>query len=240
MRSLPSRRPDWLTARPYAHRGLHGGDVVENSRSAFAAAISAGHGIELDVQASRCGAAFVFHDERLDRLTDERGPVAGRDAAALRQVRLKGSAETIPSLEEVLALVAGRAPVLIEVKARGARRGALCESVAASLDRYAGPAAAMSFDPGVGAWFARHRPEVVRGLVVSAQGKGRARGWAERAWSVWRAGPDFIACDIRDLPSTFAAGQRARGRAILTWTCRSAGERERAARWADQIIYEGA
>ena len=240
MRSLPSRRPDWLTARPFAHRGRHGGGVAENSRAAFEAAVAAGHGIELDVQASRCGAAFVFHDDRLDRLTGESGPVAGRDADELRRIRLNGSEETIPPLDEILALVAGRAPVLIEVKPSRASRRALCENVAASLDLYSGPAAAMSFDPGVGAWFERHRPEVVRGLVVSAQDKTRARGWAERAWSAWRARPDFIACDVRDLPSAFADRQRALGRPILTWTCRSEEERARAARWADQIIYETA
>lgn len=240
MRSLPSRRPDWLTARPYAHRGLHGGGVLENSRAAFQAAIAAGHGIELDVQASRCGTAFVFHDDGLDRLSGESGPVGDRDDAELRQIRLEGSSETIPPLDEILVLVAGRVPVLIEVKARGSARRALCESVAASLDKYSGPAAAMSFDPRVGAWFAGHRPHLVRGLVVSAQSKGRVRGKAERAWSVWRARPDFIACDISDLPSAFAARQRALGRAILTWTCRSEEERARAERWADQIIYETA
>ena len=85
MRSSPSGRPDtgWLTAQPYAHRGLHGPGVPENSRAAFAAAVARGHGIELDVQASRWGVPFVFHDETLDRLTDEHGPLAERHWASI-------------------------------------------------------------------------------------------------------------------------------------------------------------
>jgi glycerophosphoryl diester phosphodiesterase len=229
---------DWLTAQPYAHRGLHSSGAPENSRAAFAAAIARGHGIELDVQASRGGFPFVFHDETLDRLTDEHGPVGAREAEDVERIRLKGSSETIPSLDDVLQLVAGRVPILIEVKARGPAWHRLCYGVAGSLLRYSGPAAVMSFDPRVGAWFARHHPATVRGLVVTAQGKARSRGWAERLYSVWRATPQFVASDIRDLPSRFAARLRARGMPVLTWTCRGEGDRATAALYADQIIYE--
>jgi glycerophosphoryl diester phosphodiesterase len=242
MRSSPSGRPDagWLTAQPYAHRGLHGPGAPENSRAAFAAAIARGHGIELDVQASLSGSAFVFHDEGLDRLTGESGPLAARGAEELERIRLTGSDETIPTLDDVLDLVGGRMPVLIEVKARGRASRRLCSSVATSLCRYGGPAAVMSFDPRVGGWFARHFPQFVRGLVVTEQGKGRARGRLERAYSLWRARPDFLAYDIRDLPSPFSVRQRARGLPVLTWTCRGAADRAKAALHADQIIYETA
>jgi glycerophosphoryl diester phosphodiesterase len=106
-----------LVATPFAHRGLHGGDIPENSRAAFAAAIDEGHGIELDVVASRDGEAIVFHDYELDRLADQTGPVAERSAAELRQIRLAGGDETIPTLADALQLIAGRGPLLIEVKA---------------------------------------------------------------------------------------------------------------------------
>lgn len=240
MRSSPFSllEADWLTAQPYAHRGLHGADAPENSRAAFAAAMTRGHGIELDVQASRWGLPFVFHDETLDRLTEEHGPLVEREADELASIRLRGGGETIPTLAEMLELVDRRVPVLIEVKAHGAAWHQLCYGVAASLESYSGAAAVMSFDPRVGAWFARHHPRIARGLVVTAQGKGRARGWAERLYSVWRARPHFIACDIRDLPSRFAARLRSSGMPVLTWTCRSDADRAKAALYADQIIYE--
>jgi glycerophosphoryl diester phosphodiesterase len=95
----------------------------------------------------------------------------------------------------------------------------------------------MSFNPEIGHWFARHAPEVLRGLVVTEAGKSW-RGWLSRRFALWRARPDFLAYDIRDLPSRFAAAQRAKGLPTLTWTCRSDTDRMRAALHADQIIYE--
>lgn len=226
-----------LTDLPFAHRGLHGGGLVENSRSAFEAAIALGHGIELDVQASGDGAAMVFHDYELDRLTEENGPLAARDAAELRTVRLKGSDDHISTLADILALIAGRVPLLVEVKAKSVQVDTLCASVRTALAGYRGIAAVMSFNPAVGRWFARFAPEVIRGLVVTENGRGD-RGVLARHLALWRARPDFLAYDLRDLPSPFAAAQRARGLPVVTWTCRGAAARERAAVHADQIIYE--
>jgi glycerophosphoryl diester phosphodiesterase len=231
-------RAGWLTARPYAHRGLHGPDLLENSRAAFEAAIAAGFGIELDVQASRDGRAMVFHDYDLPRLTGEHGALAARTSAELRRIELKGLAETIPLLEEVLALVAGRAPLLIEVKSPDRRIVSLCRAVLKALEAYEGQAAIMSFNPGVSRWFFTHAPHVVRGLVVTEHDKGGARGRIERRLSLWRARPDFLAYDIRDLPSRFAAAARARGIPILTWTVRNRRDEEAASVYADQIIHE--
>jgi glycerophosphoryl diester phosphodiesterase len=239
MRSSPSRQAELrrLIARRFAHRGLHGPDRIENSRAAFAAAIAAGHGIELDVQASRDGEAMVFHDARLERLTGEAGPVAARPAAALARIPLNGSDETIPTLGEVLALVAGRAPLLIELKAPGLRAAPLCRSVARALADYDGPAAVMSFNPLAVRWFARHAPDRLRGLVVT-EGKRPRKGLARRLGALALARPDFLAWDVRDLPSRLAAALRARGRPLLTWTCRDARTRAAAAAHADQMIYE--
>ncbi|MBN2759546.1 MAG: hypothetical protein JXQ79_03520, partial [Rhodobacteraceae bacterium] len=97
--------PDIFLARPIAHRALHGGAGPENSRAAIAAAISAGYGIEIDLQASRDGVAMVFHDDHLDRLTRAKGLVAARTRAELTRLRLRGTSERIPTLREVLALV---------------------------------------------------------------------------------------------------------------------------------------
>jgi glycerophosphoryl diester phosphodiesterase len=227
-----------LVATPFAHRGLHGGDIPENSRAAFAAAIGEGHGIELDVVASRDGEAIVFHDYDLARLTEQQGPVAERSSAELRRIGLSGSQETIPSLSEALQLIAGRVPLLIEVKAPERQVAPLCLAVLRALDGYRGAVGVMSFNPGVAHWFGRHGERVPRGLVVTEQGKGRIRGRLERRLALWRARPDFLAYDIRDLPSLMSMRARARGLPVLTWTCRGREDRERAADHADQIIYE--
>ena len=232
----------FLTRAPFAHRGLHGPSAVENGRTAFEAAIAAGHGVETDVQVSKDGVAMVFHDYELDRLTEASGPVAGLKAKKLSKVRFKSGGETIPTLAEMLDLVAGRAPVLIEVKAKNRKVKKLCRSVAEALSGYAGEAAVMSFNPEVGHWFAANAPHVVRGLVVTEQGEDtlaeRLKGAMTRSLSVFRSRPHFLAYDIRDLPSTFAESVRARGLPVLTWTVRSEEDRAVAAEAADQIIYE--
>jgi glycerophosphoryl diester phosphodiesterase len=228
-----------LIAKPFAHRGLHGPGVLENSRAAFEAAIAAGHGIELDVQVTRDGHAMVIHDYDLDRLTEGVGRVCGMVAAELERIRLRDGRETIPTLPQVLTLIAGRAPLLIEVKSPGRRVDALSGAVAGALVGYDGPVAVMSFNPEIGRWFARNAPEVLRGLVVTEAGR-RWRGTPTRRLALWRSRADFLAYDIRDLPSRFAARQRGKGLPVLTWTCRSDAERARAALHADQIIYEHA
>ncbi|HEY0043274.1 MAG TPA: glycerophosphodiester phosphodiesterase family protein [Allosphingosinicella sp.] len=240
MRWSLSAQPDLerLGALPFAHRGLHGGGVVENSRAAFAAAIAAGHGIELDVQASRDGEAMVLHDYKLERLTRETGDVASRSAAQLGVIRLSGTDETIPTLREILQQIAGRVPLLIEVKAPDRSVTRLCMAVYRSLEGYRGPVGIMSFNPEVPRWFAAHAPRVLRGLVVTENGKRGLRGRLERAFALWRSRAQFLAYDIRDLPSRFAKARRKRGMPVFTWTVRSDADHDRAALHADQIIFE--
>ncbi|MBA3675966.1 MAG: glycerophosphodiester phosphodiesterase [Sphingosinicella sp.] len=244
MRSSPSSRSDtpsspaWLTASPYAHRGLHGPGRLENSRAAFEAAIAAGFGIELDVQMSRDGRAIVIHDASLGRLTEAEGRVVDKDWSDLRRIRLENSEETVPDLEEVLTLIGGRCALLIEVKAPRGKTSALCRDIEDRLRRYSGQAAIMSFNPEVGRWFAINAPHIVRGLVVTEKDKGRIRGRIERHLSLWRSGTDFLAYDIRDLPSPFAAATRARGLPLVTWTISNRRDEEAASAYADQMIHE--
>lgn len=194
--------------------------------------MAAGHGIELDVQAIEIGWPVVFHDETLDRLTDQHGPVEVLEVEALGSIRLRGTDETIPTLQEILSLIAGRAPLLIEIKSRNLAYHQLCYHVASALHDYRGPVAVMSFNPRVGHWFARHYPVVLRGLVVTENGKP-SRGRVKRRLARWWSRADFLAYDIRDLPSPSA-----KGLPVLTWTVRSQDDRARAAQHADQIIYE--
>jgi glycerophosphoryl diester phosphodiesterase len=232
-------RVRWLRGVTYAHRGLHGAGRAENSPDAFAAAIAAGLGIECDVQRTLDGRAVVFHDWELDRLTGEDGPVARRSVAELTRIELRGTEETIPTLRDLLKLIGGRVPLLIELKSRKERPvSPLCRAVLRDLEGYRGPHAVMSFDPRVGRWFAGHSPGTVRGLVVS-EANARTLGAAmKRRLTLWRAKPDFLAYDVRDLPSRFAAAQRARGLPVLTWTVVSSALRQRAMIHADGWIAE--
>lgn len=235
-------RVAFLRARPFAHRGLHGPGIIENSRAAFSAAIAGGYGIELDVQASREGEAFVFHDDHLERLAHGAGRLGGMRGVDLEKIRLKGCDETIPRLSEVLDLVAGRAPILIEIKLDTGPVGVLCLAVRRALEGYNGPVAVMSFHPDVGRWFHEHAARIVRGMVITEQDASalpdRGRQAVARRLGLWRAKPDFLAYDVRDFPSRFAAAQRKRGLPVLTWTVRTPEQEAVAARHADEIIFE--
>lgn len=240
-------RVQFLGTQAFAHRGLHSKTLLENSRAAFQAAIERGLGIELDIQPAAGGEPFVFHDSSLDRLTDETGRFAARTAAELSQIKLKGMNETIPRLAEILRLVAGRVPILIEVKTNATSPqtvGTLAMAVRREMEGYRGQVGVMSFNPHVGAWFAEHAPRVARGLVVTEEKDGR--GWSRikgrlaRHIALWRAKPVFLAYDIRDLPSSFAASQRKRGLKLLTWTVRTAEQERTALECADEIIFEQA
>lgn len=231
-------RVAFLRAQPFAHRGLHGNGVVENSRTAFDAAIRAGHGMECDVQVSSDGVPFVFHDDTLDRLTAEQGPVRSRSADMLDRVLLKGTEESPPRLSTLLEQIGGRAPLLVEIKAPGRHIIPLCFAVRRALEGYRGKVAVMSFNPLVSAWFAAQAPHIVRGLVVSEEDKSGSKGRIERMLSLWRARPEFLAYDVRDLPSIFADRARRRGLPVLTWTVQDAAQEQAALRHADQIIYE--
>lgn len=231
----------WLRGVTYAHRGLHGAGVPENSPAAFAAAIGHGYGIECDVQRSSDGQAMVFHDWTLERLTGEDGAVIERSAPQLGKIVLKGGSDTIPTLRQLLDQIAGRVPLLVEVKSkRDLRVAPLCLAVRRVLEGYRGPVAVMSFDPRVSRWFHRYSPRIVHGLVITEDGKRTVLAQAKRHWSLWLGKPQFLAYDVRDLPSRFASAQRKRGLPVLTWTVRDAELASRAAAHADAPIAEGA
>ena len=234
-------RVGWVRQATYAHRGLHGEGRVENSPSAFAAAIERGLGIECDVQRSRDGEAMVFHDWDLDRLTGKNGAIKARDAADIERIVLSNTDETIPSLSDLLTRIGGKVPLLIEIKSRrDVRFAPLCFAVRRALEGYRGPVAVMSFDPRAVRWFARQAPHIVRGLVVTEEGRRTLSGRLRRHLTLWQARAEFLAYDIRDLPSRFASAQRNRGLPLLTWTVRSTELAERARGCGAAPIAEGA
>ena len=236
-------RVAWLGQWRYAHRGLHGAGVPENSPAAFAAAIERGMAIECDIQRSADGQAMVFHDDELDRLTGLSGPVAQHSAEALGKIVLTGGNDTIPSLRQLLDQVDGKVPLLIEIKSgreAGRRVGSTCLAVRRALEGYTGRHAIMSFDPRVVRWFAEHSALTLRGLVVTEEDDKTLQGRLRRHLWLWHARPHFLAYDVRDLPSRFAQAQRQRGLPLLTWTVRSPELAARAAAHADAPIAEGA
>jgi glycerophosphoryl diester phosphodiesterase len=237
----PPGRVDWIRGARFAHRGLHGVNAPENSPTAFALAIERGLGIECDVQRSSEDLPVVFHDWELDRLTAETGPVRARPLEELRRIRLGGSTGTIATLPDLLGEVGGRVPLLIEVKSkRELRVATLCRAIRGALEGYRGPVGVMSFDPRVSRWFARCAPHIARGLVVTEENARTLSGRIRRHLALWHAAPDFLAYDVRDLPSSFAAAQRRRGLPVATWTVRTPDLLARARAHADAPIAEGA
>ena len=239
--------PDWLTARPIAHRGLHdsASGVIENTASAFAAAIAGNYAIETDLQLSGDGEAMVHHDDVLGRLTDGAGRLDAMPAADLKRVAFKATADRMLTLGELCALVAGRATLLLELKSRFDGDARLPRRVAAVLQDYRGPVAAMSFDPGPVAALRDLAPGLLRGLVAMRQEQPREANFstgsgARFVLQALSARLGFLAYRVQDLPSALPGFARnVLGLPLLTWTVRTPEDRRRAAQHADQIIFEG-
>jgi glycerophosphoryl diester phosphodiesterase len=241
---------DWLTARPVAHRGLHdaASGVIENTASAFRAAIEGGFAIETDLQLSGDGEAMVHHDFALGRLTLGSRQLGAMTAAGLKEVPFRDTTDRMLTFGEMCELVAGRTPMLVELKSRFAGDRRLVERTAQVLKGYAGPVAVMSFDPDFVQALRELAPAITRGIVAE-------RHYVHQEWQdfsaakrrnlafllhAFRSRPHFVAYQVKDLPSPapFIA-RRLFGRPLLTWTVRNEEDRTRAGRWADQMIFEG-
>jgi glycerophosphoryl diester phosphodiesterase len=249
--SFEINAPSWLTARPIAHRGLHDAakGVIENSLSAARRAIEKSYAIECDVQLSKDGEAIVFHDETLARLIGAAGSIGTLDAAKIMRLAYQGANEGIPTLTDFLAAIGGRVPVIVELKSRFDGDPRLASRVAEIIAGYAGPLALKSFDPQV-LWslrgFGTDRP-----LGLVAQADYTAEDWPELDEAARRnlaaltdfprAKPDFLSWHVGDLPHAVPLLCRASlGMKVMVWTVRSAEDQALAAKWADQIIFEGA
>lgn len=232
--------PGWLTEWEFAHRGLHREGVPENSLAAAEGAIARGMGIECDIQRSADDHAMVFHDWDLARLTGEAGDTEHRTAEALEELRLLGTDQHPVRLAHFLEVVAGRVPLLVEIKSKpGYDVEWTCSSVAWLLDSYRGDVAVMSFDPRVPEWFADQASRITRGVVGTDSLENGFEGVWRTPEALAAAQPDFLAIDVRDLTRSEAAAWRAAGRPLLTWTVRSAETRATGLAHADALIAEG-
>src|SRR3954449_2158270 len=171
------RAPDWLTARPVAHRGLHdaGRGIIENMPGAVQAAVAGNFAIECDIQLTSDGEAMVHHDDELGRLTEGSGALLGKTAAELKAVKFKNTAERMMTLGDLCALVAGRVPLVIEVKSHFNGDRKLVKRMAEVLASYSGPAVGMSFDPDQVLALREIMPHLARGIVAE-------RNYEEAEW----------------------------------------------------------
>lgn len=234
---------DWLRNHPIAHRGLHdaAGGRPENSLPAFEAAARAGYAIELDVRLTRDREVVVFHDDRLQRLTGDPGAVAQRTLAELGHLRLQGGPSVIPTLTQVLDLLDGAVPLLIEIKNTDAP-GPLEEHLLATLEGYHGEVAVQSFNPLSLAWFAEHAPAIVRGQL---SGSFAGSDLDEALCVLLRdlqfnemTRPAFVAYELAALPYPAATAARDAGLPLIAWTVRTPADLEKARAVADNIIFE--
>ncbi|HET9716772.1 MAG TPA: glycerophosphodiester phosphodiesterase family protein [Pseudolabrys sp.] len=240
----------WITERPFAHRGLHDASsgIIENTGSAFLRALTAGYGIETDLQISADGEAMVHHDDQLGRVTEGSGWLRELTSATLKTVRFRHGSDRMMTLGELCELVSGGVPLLLELKSHfdGDRR--LVTRALEVLSGYSGAAALMSFDPSIVEHIRTLRPSFARGIVAERRyadaewtrlstREKRALSWMLHGF---RTRPHFLAYSVKDLPSVAPFIARTILRLpLLTWTVRNESDRATAASWADQIIFEG-
>jgi glycerophosphoryl diester phosphodiesterase len=234
--------PAWIRHQPIAHRGLHDADRPENSLAAFEAAARSGYPIELDVHRTRDDGVVVFHDETLARMTGAAGRVEDHTVAELAALRLAEGDERIPTLAQALETIAGRVPVVVEIKNDG-QVGPLERLALREIRAYRGEVAVQSFNPFSLAWFRDASPELTRGLLASdftdAELPRYQKFLLRRLLLAPLCAPHYIGYELNALPYWPAGIARRLGIALVAWTIRTPREQERAGSVADNFIFEG-
>jgi len=241
--------PAWLTAQPIAHRGLHDetSGRVENSLAAARAAVAWDYAIECDIQLSSDGEVIVFHDVLLDRLTFAEGRLDQRSRADLAHVAFRHGNETIPALTDLLAVVAGKVPLIVELKSHFNGDTRLADAALACVASYAGPLAFKSFDPDLLRRLRDCNASQPLGLVAEAL--YAPAEWPELtperragllAWEFFPdIRPDFLSWHVNDLPHAVPRLCRdGLHMPVMSWTVRTEAQKELATLYADQIVFE--
>ena len=244
--------PSWLVAKPIAHRGLHDKSegVIENTISAAEAAIAHGFPIELDVQLTADNEAIVFHDFELERVTGETGPVAERKLSALTGIDITGAkgGDKIPSFRDYLGTIAGRTPLVVEIKSKFNGDMRLTKRVIEVLADYDGPFVVKSFDPDIVAHLREHAPHITRGFIGELEYASKADSFLtpERKHRMANllhfeeSQPHFLSWRVKDLPCASTHLSRLLGNLpVMAWTVRNPEDRARAEKHADQMVFEG-
>lgn len=229
----------WLVNKYIAHRGYHNADAPENTLGAFELAIHNGYAIELDVQQISDGTVIVFHDSRLSRLTHKDGYVKNLKIEDLKDCHILNTEYTIPTLDEALAHIDGRTPILIEIKNNG-KVGELESAVLKSLKEYKGEFAIQSFNPYVLEWFLNNAPHILRGQLSSYFKDTKMslikKHLLKRMAFNKKVKPDFISYNADDLPNHYV--KKYKEIPLLAWTVRSQSEYLKIAGCCDNIIFE--
>jgi glycerophosphoryl diester phosphodiesterase len=236
---------DFLIARPIAHRGLHDWQrgVVENTASAFAAAIDRDYAIECDLQLTKDGEAVVFHDHDLERLTLGHGHVKDKTLADMKAQTLRHTSDRVQSLAELLQQVAGRVPLVIELKSDWDGDERLALRTLDVLKDYKGQYCLMSFDPDIIETVKRESPSTMRGMVNEGgdyEWLPPVRKHEMRSFKYMkRTDPHFMSFHFGDFPFAGVTAFRNSGRPVISWTIRTPEQERIARRFSDQITFEG-
>jgi glycerophosphoryl diester phosphodiesterase len=232
-----------------AHRGLHNEarGVIENTASAFEAAIKSRYAIETDIQAAEGGEPVIFHDWRLERLTQSTGEIRSFSPEALGQMTMRGTRDRILTLAEFLELIGGRTTLFLEIKSAGDTSRILERRIAEELAGYRGPACVMGFDPDSLRAMRHHAPQIPRGLSAYHFGhrakvklSGSACFRLTHMLDIYGIDPDFLTYDINDLPAIGPGVRRHHpDLPIIAWTVRTLEDRRKALIYADGMIFEG-
>jgi glycerophosphoryl diester phosphodiesterase len=239
---------DWLVARPIAHRGLHKKTegIVENTVSAFDGAIAGNYAIECDLQITADAEAVVFHDETLERLTEATGRVKAHSTKQLQKIAIRKSTDKIQTLSELLDQVAGKVPLVIELKSHWDGDIVLALRALKVLKNYKGQYCLMSFDHDLVAAVAEHSPETTRGITADRtvhpdydQLPLERRLDMQQFRHLDKTRPHFVSFYFKDLPYAPVQKLRDAGLVVITWTIRNKEEETLARQYSDQVTFEG-
>lgn len=233
-----SMSAEWIKDIPVAHRGYHDQNkkVWENTLSAFSRAVEAGFAIECDIQLSSDSVPMVFHDHTLERLCGIAGDVREKSAAELGLLSVGGTGDKVPRLRQMLDLVKGQVPLVIELKGRTEEDDdGFAEAVLEVLEGYQGKVALMSFDHHL--LFALKNAGSPFPVGLTAEGNDPDKFFEHD--EAMQAGLDFISYHWAHLPNSFVEAQRSRGIPVITWTVRDENARAHTYTHADQMTFEG-
>ncbi len=244
--------PSWIVAKPIANRGLHNkaNGIIENTLSAAEAAAERGLPIELDVQLTADNEAIVFHDFELERLTGETGRVVERKLSDLTRIGISGAAsgDKIPSLKQFLDTVAGRVPLVVEIKSKFNGDMTLTKRTVEILNGYSGPFVIKSFDPEIVTYLRTNAPSITRGIIGELEYASKAESFMtdelrhrlSNLLHFEESQPQFVSWKVHNLPCAAPYLARAVGNLpLMAWTVRNPEDRARADQHADQMVFEG-
>lgn len=230
-------RAGWIAERPIAHRGLHDKSraIFENTLGAARQAVEHGYGIEVDLHVSSDAVPMVFHDDTLERLTDQSGSIRERSSEELGRISIGGTADNVPTLRQLLDLVGGKVPLVLEMKGIKGKDTGFVAAIGKVLAGYHGPVALMSFDH----WLVEDAHHLLPDIPLGLTAEGDDSHFEEHEKIARACAIDFVSYGISDLPCRFVREFRERGLPVITWTIRNRDDMAKSARYADQITFEG-